>query len=126
MMKKLMILMMVLSLCSCNVMDKIVGTQYWEEVQIEPYAYYDSSHLMPKKFMVTDRTIVFMTDSTDTKQCNIIWGDTCGFVPGEMLYVRWHRVHSPSAPGTGGWKGTLINRDENPTYVLYGIKTPKQ
>lgn len=117
-MKKLMILAIVLSICSCNVMDKITGTAYWEEVCIEPYAYYDSSHLMPKKFMKTARMMVYMTDSTNTRQCNIIWGDSCGFVPGEMLYVRWHQVHSPSA-GTRGWRTTLINRDEHLTYPIY-------
>jgi len=124
-MKKLLIIMMVLSLCSCNFMDKIVGTDYWEEVHIEPYAYYDSSNQMPRKFMKTARMIIYMTDSTDTKQCNVIWGDTCGFVPGELLYVRYERVHSPSAGGAGGWKGNLINRDENPTYVLYDTKAPR-
>lgn len=117
-MKNLLIVMLVLSLCSCNVMDKIAGTAYWDEVCIEKYARYDSSHLLPKKFMKTDRTIVFMTDSTNTRQCNIIWGDTCGFIPDEQLYVKYTRAHSPSS-GTGWWKGYLINRNENPTYVLY-------
>ena len=110
--------LLTICLTSCNVWDKIAGTAYWDEVCIEPYAYYDSSNQMPRKFMKTARMIVYVTDSTNTKQCNIIWGDECGFIPGEMLYVRWHRAHSPSS-GTGGWKATLINHDEHLIYTLY-------
>ena len=117
-MKKLLILAIVLSLCGCSVMEKISNKPYWEEVCIEPYAYYDSCHQMPKKFMISARTMIYMTDSTNTMQCNIIWGDTCVFVPGEMLYVRWHRSHSPST-GTAGWRATLINHKEQLTYHLY-------
>ena len=117
-MKKLMILAMVLSLCSCNVMNKIAGTQYWEEVCIEPYAKYDSSSAHHKQFLITPKMYVYVTDSTGACQYAVIWGDSCGFVPGEMLYVRWHRAHSPSS-GTGVWKATLINHDEHLIYTLY-------
>ena len=110
------LLMCVLSLMSCNVMDKIVGTKYWDEVIIEPYAHYDSSRLMPKRFMKGPQTILFVTDSTNSKQCCIIWGDSCLFKPNEMIYTKYKRAH---APGTGSayWKEYLISVDEQLTYI---------
>ena len=65
-MKKLLILAIVLSLCGCSVMEKISNKPYWEEVCIEPYAYYDSCHQIPKKFMISARTMIYMTDSGGT------------------------------------------------------------
>ena len=118
-MKRVLIVLIVMCLfCSCSMMNTITGKEYWDEVCIEPYANFDSCQLLPKKFIQGQKSLVCMTDSTGTTQWNIIWGDECNFKPGEMLYVKYTRYHSPTS-GTGGWKGYLINENEHIVYTLF-------
>jgi hypothetical protein len=120
-MKKLLlsiIVMCVLSLLSCSTWDKIVGTDYWNEECIERYAVYDSSNFIPKKWYHGQTMIVYMTDSTDTLCCAIIWGKECNFTPGEMLYIKAKRWHSPGT-GTPYWKEFLVNENQSLIYTIF-------
>lgn len=105
-------------LCSCNAMKKFAGVGYWEETCVEKLAVYDSMRLMPKRFIQGQKSMVFMTDSTNERVCAIIWGDSCDFKPGEMIYVKHARSHAPGT-GTAYWKPYLINKDEQLTYIIY-------
>ena len=105
-------------LSSCNALNKISGTKYWEEVCFEPYAYYDSSVAHRKQFLITPKTVVYVTDSTGTNQRVIIWGDQCKFQPGEMLKTKFVRSHSPST-GNSGWRTILVDQHYHYSYDIF-------
>ena len=117
-MKNLFIVLCVLSLMSCSTWKKISGDGYWNQECIERYAMYDSSDFIPKKWFQAQTMIVFMTDSTDSICCAIIWANECDFTNGEMLYVKAKRWHSPGS-GTPYWKEFLVNEDQSILYTLF-------
>ncbi len=112
------ILMCVLSLMGCTAWKKISGDEYWKQECVERHAVYDSSNLIPKKWHHGQTSRVYMTDSTDTIRCKVIWGDTCAFQPGEMLYIKYKRWHSPGS-GAPYWKEFLVNENQSLLYTLH-------
>ena len=105
-------------LSSCNVMNTIVGTDYWNEVCFEDYAYYDSSGTYHKQWLIDSKTYVYVTDLTDERQCIVIWGDECKFTPGELLKIKWTRSHSATV-GTNGWRASLVDNHFHYSYHIF-------